>query len=221
MASSRSATDMPLRAARVRSGLSQSEVVARMREVSSSPLPDELLAQYKRWESGRNRPSPFYAELLRLVFPDDDVESETHPTSPDADSDLRRAREARGWTSSRLNYELHRLARARQVAIASPASLRVMISQWENGAQLPDARYRELLNAVLDIPVYTHTSVSPAEADEPAELVQALLSVLRSGASLVIGIAPSTALSSAVQRQAGLDTPAITLATVPALPAAG
>ncbi len=107
---------------------------------------------------GREPRSPRrLAGLLRIVFPDD-LETEKQPTGPTtADSDLRRARDARCWTSARLNYELHRLTRARGVAIASPASLRVLISQWENGAQLPDARYRELLNAVLDISPSTPT----------------------------------------------------------------
>src|SRR4051794_29882765 len=54
---------------------------------------------------------------------------------------IRQARESRGWTSARLNYELRRAGAQSGVATASESSLRVMISQWENGHQIPSPAY--------------------------------------------------------------------------------
>ena len=55
---------------------------------------------------------------------------------------IRQARQTRGWTSAKLNAELRQCARGLRVATASQESLRVMISAWENGRQVPDATNR-------------------------------------------------------------------------------
>jgi len=65
---------------------------------------------------------------------------------------IRQAREARGWTSTRLNYELRQAAARAGVSTASQTSLRVMISQWENGHQTPDRSYQMLLQLAFDLP---------------------------------------------------------------------
>ena len=49
-------------------------------------------------------------------------------------SPLREARLSRGWSSTRLRHELNGAARRLNVPIATDASLRVLISRWENGA---------------------------------------------------------------------------------------
>src|SRR3954447_11934013 len=65
---------------------------------------------------------------------------------------IKQARQTRGWTSAKLNAELRRAAQMSGVATASQESLRVMISAWENGRQVPDATYRQLLEQVFDLP---------------------------------------------------------------------
>ena len=65
---------------------------------------------------------------------------------------IRQARDARGWTSARLNHELRRAADHAGVGTATQTSLRVMISQWENGRQAPDRTYQMLLQMAFDLP---------------------------------------------------------------------
>ena len=65
---------------------------------------------------------------------------------------IRQARDARGWTSARLNHELRLAATRAGVKTASATSLRVMISQWENGRQTPDRTYQMLLQMAFDLP---------------------------------------------------------------------
>jgi tetratricopeptide (TPR) repeat protein len=65
---------------------------------------------------------------------------------------IRQARDARGWTSTRLNYELRQAAARAGVSTASQTSLRVMISQWENDHQAPDRSYQMLLQLAFDLP---------------------------------------------------------------------
>jgi transcriptional regulator with XRE-family HTH domain len=65
---------------------------------------------------------------------------------------IRHARSSRGWTSAKLNAELRRIAHETGVSTASQASLRVMISCWENDRQVPDATYQLLLQKVFDLP---------------------------------------------------------------------
>lgn len=222
---------------------------------------------------------------------DDQGETDTTSERPRAALWVRRARIAKGWTSAKLNRELRRLASERGVGAASAQSLRIMISQWENGHQQPSEHYERLLLDVLGVdaaprkignglrdareqmgwsqsevatllrhaadttgvklpreilnqykrwesgrcrpsPFYLDLLVrvfGPIDGLEPikgnprvlardrdqasgttpepaAELVAALLRVLESGANLVIGIAPSDVLSTAIHRQAELDS---------------
>jgi transcriptional regulator with XRE-family HTH domain len=65
---------------------------------------------------------------------------------------IRQARDSRGWTSARLNHELRLAATRAGVKTASVTSLRVMISQWENGRQTPDRTYQMLLQMAFDLP---------------------------------------------------------------------
>src|SRR3954469_8031600 len=58
---------------------------------------------------------------------------------------LRAAREERGWSQSRLMYELGRLAGASGLAAPAREGLRIMISRWENGRVRPDGSYRRML----------------------------------------------------------------------------
>ena len=64
-------------------------------------------------------------------------------------SRLREARIAAGWSQAQLIDELVCRANAYGIKIASPASLKTLISRWENGHATPDPPYRSLLQVVL------------------------------------------------------------------------
>lgn len=64
---------------------------------------------------------------------------------------LREARLSRGWSSTDLRRELARAAARMGVAVASDASLRVLISRWENGRATPEGSNRLLLQEVLGL----------------------------------------------------------------------
>lgn len=62
---------------------------------------------------------------------------------------LRELRRGRGWSQSRLLHAVQQLAAAEGSALPEPASLRVMLSRWENGHTIPDDVYRRYLRIVL------------------------------------------------------------------------
>lgn len=64
---------------------------------------------------------------------------------------LRDARHSRGWSSADLRRQLAHAARRLRVDVASDASLRVLISRWENGRAQPDPVNRLLLQEVFGL----------------------------------------------------------------------
>lgn len=64
---------------------------------------------------------------------------------------LRAARRRRRWTQARLVAELERVARANGEPVASPASLKAMVSRWERGRSTPDDHNGRLLCQALGI----------------------------------------------------------------------
>lgn len=58
---------------------------------------------------------------------------------------LQAARRAQGWSQSDAARELAALARALGGPIATPASLKSLLSRWENGHAAPEPHYRGLL----------------------------------------------------------------------------
>jgi tetratricopeptide (TPR) repeat protein len=78
---------------------------------------------------------------------------------------IRQARDARGWTSARLNHELRLAATRAGVKTANATSLRVMISQWENGRQTPDRTYQMLLQMAFDLPAEAMGFIDEAPDD--------------------------------------------------------
>lgn len=62
-----------------------------------------------------------------------------HPTA------LRAARVERGWSQSEAAREIVGLGRRRGVPVAAAASLKTLLSRWENGHVVPEQQYRELL----------------------------------------------------------------------------
>lgn len=62
---------------------------------------------------------------------------------------LRAARSARGWSQNRLIYEIELYARQHALSVASTASLRVYVSEWENGRRAVSAPYTAILRALF------------------------------------------------------------------------
>lgn len=58
---------------------------------------------------------------------------------------LQAARHRRGWSQTRAVWELSRLADRKGAKVAAPASLKTLLSRWENGHATPDVFYRPLL----------------------------------------------------------------------------
>ena len=58
---------------------------------------------------------------------------------------LQAARHKRGWSQGRLVWELTKLAQNKGASVATSASLKTLISRWENGHATPDASYQPLL----------------------------------------------------------------------------
>src|SRR5688572_3551623 len=71
--------------------------------------------------------------------------SNDQPATP-----LRAARLALDWKQSRVISMLRARAERDGLAIAGPASLKTMLSRWENGNGQPDATYQRLLCHVYD-----------------------------------------------------------------------
>lgn len=62
---------------------------------------------------------------------------------------LRAGRAARGWSQIDAARELTALALARGVPVAAEASLKSLLSRWENGHAVPEPQYRALLGELF------------------------------------------------------------------------
>ncbi|MGW5341759.1 XRE family transcriptional regulator [Streptomyces sp. NPDC004050] len=64
---------------------------------------------------------------------------------------LRTVRTARGWSQDRLIFEMERYAQQRLLDIASTASLKTYVSEWENGKRAISERYAVILRPLLGV----------------------------------------------------------------------
>ncbi|NUK39063.1 helix-turn-helix transcriptional regulator [Streptomyces lunaelactis] len=64
---------------------------------------------------------------------------------------LREVRGAREWSQARLIHEIEQYARRHVLDIGSTASLRVYVSEWENGKRAISERYAKILRPVLGV----------------------------------------------------------------------
>ncbi|WP_229848023.1 helix-turn-helix domain-containing protein [Streptomyces melanogenes] len=64
---------------------------------------------------------------------------------------LRGARTARSWSQERLVREIEQYARRHVADVASTASLRVYVSEWENGKRTISDRYATILRQLLGV----------------------------------------------------------------------
>jgi transcriptional regulator with XRE-family HTH domain len=62
---------------------------------------------------------------------------------------LRPARAAKGWSQNRLVYEIELYARRNAASVATTASLKVYVSDWENGRRTVSAPYTAILRALF------------------------------------------------------------------------
>lgn len=82
---------------------------------------------------------------------------------------LREAREARGWSSDKLQALMREAAdRLGLVINATWSSMRVMISRWENGRALPDPLHRLLLEEVYGLPASALGLPEPSDGERQA-----------------------------------------------------
>src|SRR3954454_3616322 len=99
---------------------------------------------------------------------------------------LRRARQRKSWTKSRLIHELTRRAQARDLTLPSAESLSRMIAAWENGQRGPSEMYRRLL-----CDVYGDSGVAlglePEEVQPPREASRQLAAIVLAARYVDIG----------------------------------
>ncbi|BDH08391.1 hypothetical protein HEK131_56180 [Streptomyces seoulensis] len=123
------------------------------------------------------------------------------------DSGLRKARTARGWSQERLIREIERYARQHLTDIASTASLRVYVSEWENGKRTISDRYASLLRQLLGVTDEelrgAPTVPVAATADGYDDLLSRIDAASNVGTSMVDAFNAQTELLRSMDRQMG------------------
>jgi transcriptional regulator with XRE-family HTH domain len=101
---------------------------------------------------------------------------------------LRAARAARGWSQSEAARELAALARSSGAPVAGAASLKTLLSRWENGHAVPEPQYRALLGALYGrTPV--ELGIAGPRADPEAAAAPARFRAALAAAAVVEGAA--------------------------------
>lgn len=122
-------------------------------------------------------------------------------------SGLKNARTARGWSQERLIREIEQWARHHLVDVASTASLRVYVSEWENGKRALSDRYAEILRNVLGVTDVELRGVTATTAIPVADGYDDLLSRIDAagsvGDSMVGALEAQTELLRTMDRQMG------------------
>lgn len=118
---------------------------------------------------------------------------------------LRDARIARGWSQARLIREIEQYAERKMLAVASSRSLRVYVSEWENGRRTISADYAAILRGLLGL-TDSELLGSPTESvssDGYADLVARVDSSIAIGTSVLDALAEQTELLRRMDRQLG------------------
>ncbi|MCQ4042994.1 XRE family transcriptional regulator [Streptantibioticus rubrisoli] len=97
---------------------------------------------------------------------------------------LRGARTARGWSQERLVREIEQYARRHVMDVASTASLRVYVSEWENGKRAISDRYAAILRQLLGATDAELRETAPASAPLVADGYDDLLSRIDAASSV-------------------------------------
>ncbi|MGW0775610.1 helix-turn-helix domain-containing protein [Streptomyces sp. NPDC002835] len=120
---------------------------------------------------------------------------------------LRTARTARGWSQERLIREIEQYARRHVTDVASTASLRVYVSEWENGKRAISDRYAAILRQLLGATDTELRSSPPQATPERADGYDELLSRIDAAgsvsASMVKAFNDQTELLRTMDRQMG------------------
>lgn len=121
---------------------------------------------------------------------------------------LRAVRTAREWSQERLVREIEQYARKHMLTVASTASLRVYVSEWENGKRQISDRYAKILRALLgatdDELFDRHTApAEPIQADGYDELVTRIDAARSVSLTMVKTFMDQTELLRTVDRQMG------------------
>lgn len=119
---------------------------------------------------------------------------------------LRHARQLKGWSQNRLIYEIELYARQRALTVASPASLKVYVSQWENGHRAVSPPYTTILRALFgmtDAELFGTPGKSIPEADGYAKLVNYIESAHSVGRSVIDTLLEQTEIFRTLDRQMG------------------
>ncbi|MFI0741379.1 XRE family transcriptional regulator [Streptomyces sp. NPDC021100] len=119
---------------------------------------------------------------------------------------LRTARNSRGWSQERLVREIERYARQHGAVVASTASLRVYVSEWENGKRPITERYAKVLRALLGVTdgeLLGRDRESSVTADGYDELVNRIDAARAVSLTMVETFADQTELLRTMDRQMG------------------
>lgn len=120
---------------------------------------------------------------------------------------VRRAREAKNWSQARLVSEIELYARRHALSVASSASLKVYVSEWENGRRGVSPPYTAILRAVFglnDAELFGQVQRADLLAtDGYAELVSHIESAHSVGRSVVETLLDQTEVFRTLDRQMG------------------
>lgn len=120
---------------------------------------------------------------------------------------LRTVRTARGWSQERLVREVERYARQHLVNVASTPSLRVYVSEWENGKRTISDRYAAILRPLLGSTDAELRGASPVAAPPVTDGYDELLSRIDAAAGVSVSMVDTfnaqTELLRTMDRQMG------------------
>jgi transcriptional regulator with XRE-family HTH domain len=126
-------------------------------------------------------------------------------------NELRTARTARGMSQERLVRAIETYARQRRLEVASLASLRTYVSEWENGKRGINDHYAAILRSILgvtddELRPQEATPAAPAPADGYDELLSRIDAARSVSQSMVQTFMDQTELLRTMDRQMGASS---------------
>ncbi|MFF1354046.1 XRE family transcriptional regulator [Streptomyces sp. NPDC058297] len=123
---------------------------------------------------------------------------------------LKTTRISRGWSQERLVREIVRYAEQHRISVASIASLRVYVSEWENDKRSITERYASILRPLLgatDAELSSHSGSSESiEADGYSDLITRIDAAHNVSHSMVKTFMDQTELLRTMDRQLGASS---------------
>ena len=119
---------------------------------------------------------------------------------------LRSARSAKGWSQNRLVREIELYARRHAISVAAAASLKVYISEWENGRRAVSAPYAAILRVLFgmtDAELFGPADPEPHAVEGYDELVRRIDASRSVGSSAVETFLSQTEAFRTLDRQLG------------------